>query len=159
MVQIYGDIFIKPNIFIKKNIVINLNEEIRKFGYLSLYKRGVVISEQTTGTTSTSGVTSGLTTVETTLLGFLNDVVQKSLTQDPSNVSFSGLTDDVDKRKQMTDLSNQLIQKRDTGSVDVNQSNFQLYLNTMNSMFPNTEDKLPFYQLGLGVKKMEQKTI
>jgi hypothetical protein len=141
-----------------------LTEEKIKFDYLSGYKRGVVISEQSTGgteatgTTSTSG-TTGLTTVETTLLGFLNDVVQKSLTQDPSNVSFSGLTDDVEKRKQMTDLSNQLLQKRDTGSADVNQTNFQLYLNTMNRMFPNTEDKLPFYQLGLGVKKMEQKTI
>ena len=42
-------------------------------------------------------------------------------------VSFCVLTDDVEKRKQMTDLSNQLIQKRDTGSVDVNQSNFQLF--------------------------------
>jgi len=148
----------------------NLNEEVRKFEYLLSYKRGRVISEQTTdgtksstGTTSVSGSTTGTTgstsVVETTLLGFLNDVIQKSLTQDPSQITFSGLTDDVEKRKSMTELGNQLIQKRDTGVDGIDQTNFQLYLNTMNSMFPNTEDKLPFYQLGLGVKKMEQKTI
>jgi hypothetical protein len=106
-----------------KNII---NEEINKINYLFGYKRGVVISEQEVEKTN------NLTPEELTVLGYLSNVMDEYRKVKPS--SPEEMESNNNYNQQVVSLANQLINKRDGKSENIDPTLYNVFKNNVNEL-------------------------
>jgi hypothetical protein len=134
-----------------------LNEEIKRINFLLDYKKGVVISEQTSANTE-----SNLSQEELQVLGYLNTVMDEYVNKkrdQKSPPSFEEIESDIKFNKPVVDLANQLINKRDGKGESVNPQYYNIFKNNMielgNKGQVNIED---LEGKGMSVKTMSYNT-
>ena len=106
-----------------------LNKEIKRINFLSGYKKGVVISEQNSTNTE-----SNLSQEELQVLGYLNTVMDEYVNKkrdQKSPPSFEEIESDIKFNKPVVDLANQLINKRDGKSENINPQYYNIFKNNM----------------------------
>ena len=106
-----------------KNII---NEEINKINYLFGYKRGIVISEQEVEKTN------NLTPEELTVLGYLSNVMDEYRKVKPS--SPEEMESNNNYNQQVVSLANQLINKRDGKSENIDPTLYNVFKNNVNEL-------------------------
>jgi hypothetical protein len=106
-----------------KNII---NEEINKINYLFGYKRGIIISEQE------AEKTNNLTPEELTVLGYLSNVMDEYRKVKPS--SPEEMESNINYNQKVVSLANQLINKRDGKSENIDPTLYNVFKNNVNEL-------------------------
>lgn len=122
-----------------------LNEEIKRINFLSGYKKGVIISEQSTS--------SPLSDDELKVLGYLNTIMDEYGKVRPS--SPEEFASNTDFNTKVIELAKQLISKKEGNSDEIDPLLYNTFLSNMKELYPNTED---LKTKGESVKSMSYNT-